>query len=433
MDVFVEDEVKEKVKVVSPKTEESSGKDTGEKDNDDYEPTENGPKSEGENKGESKGKDGKGEGENKDGNFEMEDFTFEDMEIGDKIKGPVKYNEDRTVNSEFLIKNKDFRNKKVTVMDLINTEQKSLRRNRFLEGCKLIKKELSEEKKKELELKQKAKEEKKKAEKKFLEKGITDSTAKHIISLAEVGIRNIWMVGPAGCGKSTIAEIVANYFDYPIYTMSCGIGTSAAEFIGYKYPEREGTKFAKYYKKKSVILLDEFTALDPAVAQIANGALANGALEITTKDPDTGDSRVLRHEDCIIIATSNTHGSGASSSYVANNQLDASTRDRFVGGVVNVDYSAVYEEAYDTEVLEFVREIRKTIDKNKLKRVASTRMVIQGSKIKSVFPKTWKHQLLADWSNKDLKLIDDSDITKEKEGSDVFPKEELKARMSTLN
>ena len=141
----------------------------------------------------------------------------------------------------------------------------------------------------------------------------------------EAGIKNIWMVGPAGCGKSTMARNVAEDMDLPYLCISCGIGTSATEFIGYKYPTREATRFGEFYAKPSIILIDEITALDPAVAQILNAALANDEIETTT-------GLVHRHPKCIIIATSNTFGFGCDRQYVANNQLDASTIDRFVGG-----------------------------------------------------------------------------------------------------
>ena len=140
----------------------------------------------------------------------------------------------------------------------------------------------------------------------------------------DAGIKNIWMVGPAGCGKSTMARNVASDKELPYLCISCGIGTSATEFIGYKYPTRETTRFSEYYSKPSIILIDELTALDPAVAQILNAALANDEIETTT-------GLVHRHPNCIIIATSNTFGFGCDRQYVANNQLDASTIDRFIG------------------------------------------------------------------------------------------------------
>lgn len=211
-------------------------------------------------------------------------------------------------------------------------------------------------------------------------------------------INNIWMVGPAGCGKSTMARNVSLELDIPYLCISCGIGTSATEFIGYKYPNRESTKFAEFYAKPSIILIDEITALDPSVAQVLNAALANNEIETTT-------GLVHRHPGCIIIATSNTFGTGASRQYVANNQLDASTIDRFVGGIIEVDYSAEYESQFDKEVVEYVNQLRNIIKVNELRRIASTRMIITGAKLKAIHMKDWKEALIVNWTKAEKELI----------------------------
>lgn len=212
------------------------------------------------------------------------------------------------------------------------------------------------------------------------------------------GINNIWMVGPAGCGKSTMARNVANKIEIPYLCISCGIGTSAAEFIGYKYPQREATKFAEYYGKPSVILIDEFTALDPSVAQVVNAALANDEIETTT-------GLVKRDPNCIIIATSNTFGNGADRQYVANNQLDASTIDRFIGGIIEVDYSEAFESRYDAEVVMYVQELRKCIKQNNMRRVASTRMIQAGHNLKKNQFIDWKQRLTISWTDAEKEIV----------------------------
>ena len=212
------------------------------------------------------------------------------------------------------------------------------------------------------------------------------------------GIKNIWMVGPAGCGKSTIARNIAQELEIPYLCISCGIGTSATEFIGYKYPTREATKFAEFYAKPSIILIDEMTALDPAVAQILNAALANDEIETTT-------GLVHRHSECIIIATSNTFGNGADRQYVANNQLDASTIDRFVGGIVEVNYSKTFESQYDNEVVEYIHDLREIVKKNSLRRVVSTRMVQAGHNLKFNYFMDWKERLVVNWSETEIRLL----------------------------
>jgi len=216
--------------------------------------------------------------------------------------------------------------------------------------------------------------------------------------MVDAGMKNIWMVGPAGCGKSTMARNLAIALDLPYLCVSCGIGTSATEFIGYKYPTREATRFGEFYGKPSVILIDEITALDPSVAQILNSALANDEIETTT-------GLVSRHNNCIIIATSNTFGFGCDRQYVANNQLDASTIDRFVGGILEVTYSSEYEKQFDSEVVEYVNTLRKFIKEMDIRKVVSTRLIQAGHKLKRSYFIDWKELLILNWSNNEKESL----------------------------
>lgn len=254
------------------------------------------------------------------------------------------------------------------------------------EEAKKVAKEIEEEKKQEEKIKK-------------ISYNFSSLTPKQkLFNLIKAGMNNIWMVGPAGCGKSTIARETAKELDMPYLCISCGIGTSATEFTGYKYPTREATKFSEYYAKKSVILIDEMTALDPAVAQVINAALANNEIETTT-------GTVTRHPECIIIATSNTFGGGADRQYVANNQLDASTIDRFIGGIIEVNYSAEYENTYDKEVVTYINLLRECIKLNSLRRIASTRMIQAGSKMKLSGIKDWKDLLIINWTDVEKKIV----------------------------
>ena len=226
----------------------------------------------------------------------------------------------------------------------------------------------------------------------------SSDTPTRIKRTIEAGIKNIWLCGPAGSGKSMMTRQVAAELGLPYLCISCGIGTSSTEFVGYKYPTRESTKFAEYYSKPSIILLDEFTALDPAVAQICNAALANDEIETTT-------GTVYRDPNCIIIATSNTFGGGASRQYVANNQLDASTIDRFIGGIIEVNYSESFESQYDSEVVDYVNSLRKIIKTYDFRRIASTRMIQAGCALKKAYVMDWKDQLIINWSNEERRVV----------------------------
>lgn len=246
-------------------------------------------------------------------------------------------------------------------------------------------------------------EEERKYRERLKETGLALSTLppeERLRKMFDTGLRNIWMVGPAGCGKSTHARNLATALDLPYLCISCGIGTSATEFIGYKYPTREATRFGEFYGKPSVILIDEITSLDPSIAQILNSALANDEIETTT-------GLVSRHRDCIIIATSNTFGFGCDRQYVANNQLDASTIDRFVGGILEVTYSSEYESKYDKEVVEYANTLRRFVKETGIRKVVSTRLIKTGHKLKMACFTDWKDLLLTNWSENEKNSLKD--------------------------
>lgn len=341
--------------------------------------------------------------------------SIKDLKVGDTIfatiNSSIKDKEGKSVRVNptgfFLIVAVDKNaikgeNTKFTLCSESGTKYKTSKSGIQLRSYSDLQSKLEEAEKLEEE-KKKKEEEKRKAEEEFKAKAIAFAELEpeeKLLKTIESGVTNIWMVGPAGCGKSTIARNVAKQLNLPYLCISCGIGTSATEFVGYKYPERESTKFSEYYNKPSVILIDEFTALDPAVAQVCNAALANGEIETTT-------GLVHRHPECIIIATSNTFGNGADRQYVANNQLDASTIDRFVGGIIDVNYSDKFESQYDEEVVSYVNSLRRIIKDEQLRRIASTRMIQAGHTMKNNYFADWKDRLIINWSDNEKRIVYD--------------------------
>jgi hypothetical protein len=219
---------------------------------------------------------------------------------------------------------------------------------------------------------------------------VDDDTAALIIKMIAAGVRNIFLVGPAGCGKTTITGIVAKALSVPNTVISCSFGTPAAKFLGERFPEPKHTSFTLAYGQPGIITLDEVTTLDPAVASSANAALANGEIETTC-------GHVVRHADCVIISTANTMGDGGDRQYVSNNQLDAATTDRFAGCMVPVDYSQKYEAQFDAEVVSYVKDMRQAISRGKLRRIASTRSIINGEKLKRA-GLDWRASLVFTWT-----------------------------------
>jgi hypothetical protein len=188
--------------------------------------------------------------------------------------------------------------------------------------------------------------------------------------------------------------------EIPVTIISCGAGTSASTFLGNKFPEPSGTPFVHAFAQEGIIVLDEFTSLESTVAQVANAALANSELNSTI-------GTFKRDPNCIIIATSNTFGHGADRVYVANNQLCASTISRFTCGVIEVDYSREYESQYAKEVCEYVWKLRRIVESNGIRKVVSTRDIINASILKDAgMPASdWKDAITANWSKDEKALV----------------------------
>jgi len=230
-----------------------------------------------------------------------------------------------------------------------------------------------------------------------------------LLSLVEEGHTNLLMVGPAGCGKTTLAKNLAEGLGRSFGFISLSAGVTETHLMGRTLPQADGSwkfvpsRFVELYTQGGVYLLDEIDAADANVMVAINAALANGVLV-------TPDGTVhKRHADCIIIAAANTWGRGGDLMYVGRNQLDASTLDRFCLATIYVNYDEDLEahlvrsgldETVGDELLSWVRSLRSSISRNRLRRVASTRLVIsamralrQGRTLDDV-----KRRYLQDWS-----------------------------------
>lgn len=209
-----------------------------------------------------------------------------------------------------------------------------------------------------------------------------------LMELVEEGHRNILMVGPAGSGKTTLAKNMAEGLGLPFGFISLSAGVTETHLLGRVLPKADGswghvpTRFIEVYEGGGVFLLDEVDGADANVMVAINAALANGVL----CNPVTGQVHT-RHKDCYILAAANTWGRGGDSQYVGRNQLDAATLDRFVLSTVRVTYDRDLErdlargalsEAQADELLAWVDGLRTRVAEQRLRRIASTRLVVSG-------------------------------------------------------
>lgn len=215
-----------------------------------------------------------------------------------------------------------------------------------------------------------------------------------ILSIIVDNLRNgehTLLVGPAGCGKSTLAKMAAAELGREYILQPFAGGTQDYHLMGRLMQTEEGTwqyipgPFVRAWETGTLYIADEMDALaDDGVLM-----MLNDALNLTTRrlavPGRTHHPMADRHELFGFVGTANTFGRGASATYSGRSPLDGAILDRFVGCIVTVDYDAQYEAAaveaapHGAELLKWVRAIRPVIQSQDLRRVLSTRALQTGA------------------------------------------------------
>lgn len=206
--------------------------------------------------------------------------------------------------------------------------------------------------------------------------GTPHKLLKRILSLiaCNVSEKNVMLIGPAGSGKTFLAEQVSKVLGLQFSALSFSPGMSESKLFGRVIPRISDGKevytpspSVVAYREGGIVLLDELDNGDPSTISSLNSFLANGWLFL----PD--GSRVARHPDTVVIGSMNTLGTGANRVYVGRNALDGATLNRFV--LELMDYDADLERALCPEdnIREAVLAIRKKVAENKISRIVGTR------------------------------------------------------------
>lgn len=185
----------------------------------------------------------------------------------------------------------------------------------------------------------------------------------------------VMMVGPAGCGKTTIGEHVATALQLPFFITNTINDTHELKGFVDGYGNYHSTPFRQAYEQGGLWIADEIDAWDASALLAANSALANGYSNF----PDC-QTPVRRHESFRMVATANTYGNGADRVYIGRNELDAASLDRFA--MINVDYDLSLEQHFagsNDRWLNRVWAVRKRVAEKRIRHVVSSRAISRGA------------------------------------------------------
>lgn len=185
---------------------------------------------------------------------------------------------------------------------------------------------------------------------------------------------NVWMVGPAGSGKSTAAQKAAEALNLRFF--HSGKVLSEYQLVGYKDANGvyQSTPFYEAYKDGGLFLQDEVDGSAPDALIALNMAIENGEMAFPC-------GIVKRHANFLIVAAANTWGHGSTADYVGRNRQDGAFIDRFV------QLEWPYDEPFEVELsgnAEWARHVQKLRARAKTKGVKviiSPRATIFGAKL----------------------------------------------------
>ena len=182
---------------------------------------------------------------------------------------------------------------------------------------------------------------------------------------------NVYLYGPAGSGKNTIAEQIAEALGVEFYYQNTLV--TKFDVSGYKNAqgEYEETAFYKAWKNGGLFFADELDNSTAEAIIALNAALANGYSTF----PNSGE-KVAKHQDFYCIAAGNTNGQGATEEYCGRYQMDESSRDRFA--FIEIGYNEKIEESIcggHLDILEFVRDLRSVTKSLQIKLICGYRAI----------------------------------------------------------
>lgn len=210
---------------------------------------------------------------------------------------------------------------------------------------------------------------------------------------------NLYLWGPAGSGKSTMALNAARALGYSedqIIFYPLNIQTSKADIEGYN--SADGTyipaRVVDGIRSGKMIILDEFDRGNAAVLTLLNGMIANRIVTLPSCET------IKVHSDTRFVASGNTPMQGATTQYQGASAQDGATADRFAFIHVGYDEGLESLKACGKEVtrspecildrggeispedwVRFVVRYRKAFSMAKMDRILSPRASFSGAEM----------------------------------------------------
>jgi energy-coupling factor transporter ATP-binding protein EcfA2 len=145
----------------------------------------------------------------------------------------------------------------------------------------------------------------------------------------------VFLTGPAGVGKTTLAETIAKAIDARrIFVIQADALPQRHEVFGFLSPvSGDYVTGAVYdlYKNGGIFLIDEFDTGHTSLGTNLNLLLAQGYYDFPNGE------HVVRHADFRVVVTGNTYGQGGSVEFAGTNRINGATLDRFVKVEIDVD------------------------------------------------------------------------------------------------
>jgi len=136
--------------------------------------------------------------------------------------------------------------------------------------------------------------------------------------------QQVYVYGPAGTGKTTIARKCAEKLGLKVYGYCSGCDSYQFKGFNDVTGDYQYSLVEKWFKNGGMLILDELDNYQASVLVELNDYLNRGTTKITLANGE----EITRHKDTYIVATGNTDGLGATMEYHSRDRLDASVLSR---------------------------------------------------------------------------------------------------------